>query len=58
MGNFVTDLELITRNFPEGKGTLEMLCVYEVSGGRIVRASFAAGEKRLYAADSSASSPA
>ena len=58
MGNFVTDLELITRNFPEGKGTLEMLCVYEVVNGRIVRASFAAGEKRLYSADSSASSAA
>ena len=48
MGNFVTDLELITRNFPEGLGTLEMLCVYEVVGGRIVRASFAAGEKRIF----------
>ncbi|GAB3456320.1 nuclear transport factor 2 family protein [Massilia terrae] len=43
MGGFVTDLELITRNFPEGVGTLEMLCVYEVKDGRIARASFAAG---------------
>jgi putative hydrolase of HD superfamily len=43
MGNFVTDLELITRNFPEGVGTLEMLCIYEVAGGRIQRASFAPG---------------
>jgi hypothetical protein len=58
VGNFVTDFELITRNFPEGKGTLEMLCVYEVIDGRIVRASFAPGEKRLYVADSSASSAA
>jgi putative hydrolase of HD superfamily len=47
MGNVVTDLELITRNFPEGVGTLEMLCIYEVSEGRIRKASFAAGEKRL-----------
>jgi putative hydrolase of HD superfamily len=44
MGNIVTDLELITRNFPEGVGTLEMLCIYEVKDGRIQRASFAAGE--------------
>ena len=44
LGNFVTDLEIVTRNFPEGKGTVEMLCVYEVEGGRIVRASFATGE--------------
>jgi putative hydrolase of HD superfamily len=43
MGNFVTDLELITRNFPEGVGTLEMLCIYEVTDGRIQRASFSAG---------------
>jgi putative hydrolase of HD superfamily len=43
MGNIVTDLELITRNFPEGVGTLEMLCIYEVKDGRIQKASFAAG---------------
>jgi putative hydrolase of HD superfamily len=47
MGNVVTDLEVITRNFPEGVGTLEMLCVYEVVDGRIRRASFAAGDKTL-----------
>jgi putative hydrolase of HD superfamily len=43
MGKFVTDLELITRNFPEGVGALEMLCIYEVEEGRIRRASFAPG---------------
>jgi hypothetical protein len=47
MGNIVTDHELITRNFPEGRGTIEMLCVYEVVNGRIQKASFAVGEKRL-----------
>ncbi len=47
VGNVVTDTELITRNFPEGLGTLEMLCVYEVINGRIQRASFAVGEKTL-----------
>jgi putative hydrolase of HD superfamily len=46
-GNVVTDLEIVTRNFPEGHGTVEMLCVYEVVDGRIVCASFATGEKRL-----------
>lgn len=46
VANVVVDCELITRNFPEGLGTLEMLCVYEVSNGRIQRASFATGEKR------------
>ncbi|MFS2023977.1 nuclear transport factor 2 family protein [Massilia sp. CT11-137] len=43
IGNIVTDLELISRNFPEGLGTLEMLCIYEVVNGRIQRASFASG---------------
>ena len=47
LGNFVTDLEIVTRNFLEGLGTVEMLCVYEVLDGRIVRASFATGEKRM-----------
>ena len=49
IGNIVTDLELITRNFPEGLGTLEMLCIYEVVNGRIRRASFASGAKTLLA---------
>lgn len=49
VGNFVTDLELITRNFPEGPGTLEMLCIYEVVDGRIQRASFAAGLTTMFA---------
>ena len=49
MGNGVVDFELITRNFPEGCGTVEMLCIYEVTDGRIRTASFALGEKRLCA---------
>lgn len=47
MGNIVTDFEIITRNFPEGVGTLEMLCIYEVKDGRIQRASFAPGAQVL-----------
>ena len=47
VGAMVVDYELITRNFPEGLGTVEMLCVYEVVNGRIQRASFATGAKRL-----------
>ncbi|QOL49862.1 nuclear transport factor 2 family protein [Massilia litorea] len=47
LGNFVTDLELVTRNFPEGLGTVEMLCIYEVVEGRIQRASFATGATTL-----------
>jgi len=47
VGHVVVDVEVITRNFPEGVGTVEMLCIYEVDAGRIARASFAVGEKRL-----------
>ncbi len=47
MGNIVTDFEIITRNFPEGVGTLEMLCIYEVKDGRIQRASFAPGVQTM-----------
>lgn len=54
MASVVVDVELITRNFPEGLGTLEMLCVYEVANGRIQSASFAAGEKRLHPATAAA----
>lgn len=54
MAGLVVDLELITRNFPEGRGTVEMLCVYEVVDGLIVRASFAVGEKTVHASSGAA----
>lgn len=50
VGHVVTDAEVVTRNFPEGRGTLEMLCVYEVVNGRIQNASFVLGQKTLIAA--------
>lgn len=56
MGNVVVDHELITRNFPEGRGTVEMLCVYQVMGEHIQKASFALGEKRLSAESNNSAS--
>ena len=47
VGNVVVDSELITRNFSQGRGTVEMICIYEVTGGLICKASFALGETRL-----------
>jgi len=47
VGNIVSDVELVTRNFPDGLGTVEMLCVYEVADGRIQTASFATGTTTL-----------
>jgi hypothetical protein len=41
VGNFVMDHERVTRNFPEGRGEVDMLCIYEVQEGLIVKASFA-----------------
>jgi hypothetical protein len=52
MGRIVVDHEVITRNFPEGKGTVEMLCIYEVSDKLIQKATFALGDKRLAAMSS------
>ncbi len=46
-GDKVIDVERIVRNFHEGRGTLEMLCVYEVAEGMIQRAWFATGAKVL-----------
>ncbi len=50
VGRYVTDAEIVTRNFAEGRGTLDLLCIYEVEGGLIQRAWFAAGKKVLHAA--------
>lgn len=47
MGALVVDHEVVTRTFPEGPGSVEVLAVYEVRAGLIVSASFAFGEPRL-----------
>jgi hypothetical protein len=52
IGGVVADHEIITRNFPEGLDTLEMLCLYEVRDGLIRKATFATGAKTLIARSS------
>lgn len=47
VGDVVVDFESITRDFPEGVGTQELLCIYEVRDGLIQKASFAPGAKTL-----------
>lgn len=49
MENIVVDHEIITRNFEQGIGTVEMLCVYEVQGGLIQKATFAVGQPQTKA---------
>jgi hypothetical protein len=48
MGEWVVDHELIQRNFPEGRGQVEMLCSYQVKQGLIVKALFQLGDKLLF----------
>jgi len=47
MGSFVIDHEIVTRNFPEGKGTIELVAIYEVADGLIRSQSVRLGDKRL-----------
>lgn len=45
MGNFVFDHEIVTRTFPDGPGTLEVVMIYEVRDGRIARSWAVPGAK-------------
>ena len=46
MGSVVIDHEMVTRTFPEGPGTLQLIAIYEVANGRIAKATFIFGERR------------
>ena len=45
--NVVVDHETVTRNFPEGKGEVDVVCIYEVENGKIAKAWFKMSERRL-----------
>ncbi|MDI1313754.1 nuclear transport factor 2 family protein [Prosthecobacter sp.] len=47
MDRFVVDHEIVTRTFPEGTGTVELIATYEVIDGRIINAWFLSGPKML-----------
>lgn len=47
VANLVVDREIVTRNFPEGRGTVDVLAIYDVRDGKIARAWFKMGPKRL-----------
>jgi hypothetical protein len=47
MGNHVVDTELVTRNFPEGAGQVDVIGIYEIEDSLIARAWFLMGEPRL-----------
>lgn len=46
MDNIVIDHEHVTRTFPDGLAAIEMICIYEVMNGLIVKATFAIGQAR------------
>lgn len=45
LGSFVIDREVVTRQFDDGPGWIELLCVFELREGRIASASFAFGTR-------------
>jgi hypothetical protein len=49
MGNVVIDHEEVTRTFPEGIGTIELVAIYLVRDGKIRTGSFIFGEKKTAA---------
>lgn len=53
MGSIVIDRERVTRTFPEGPGTLDLVAIYEIAGGRIARAWFIPGVRQLAEAEPS-----
>lgn len=47
MDRFVIDHERVTRTFPEGPGTIELIATYEVANNQIINAWFLSGPKSL-----------
>jgi hypothetical protein len=47
MGQIVVDHEEVTRNFPEGRGKMELIMIYQVQNGRIAKAWMIAGARTL-----------
>ncbi len=48
VGNVVVDHETVQRNFPEGPGEVDVIGIYEVEAGKIAKAWFKMGERRLH----------
>lgn len=47
MEPFVVDREEVRRTFPEGPGRIQLVMIYEVQKGRIIKAWTIAGEKTI-----------
>jgi hypothetical protein len=47
-GATVVDYERVTRTFPDGAGEIELVMIYQVSRGRIIKAWAIVGPKTLF----------
>ncbi len=47
MGQIIVDHEEVARNFPEGRGTIQLVMIYEVQNGRIAKAWVITGAKTV-----------
>ncbi|WP_199639162.1 nuclear transport factor 2 family protein [Serratia sp. PAMC26656] len=47
LGSMVIDQEVVTRNFPQGRGKMDVIAIYEVEQGKIVKAWFKVGPCEL-----------
>lgn len=45
--NLVIDQEVVTRNFPQGRGKMDVLAIYEIDQGKIAKAWFKIGPCEL-----------
>jgi len=45
--DMVIDHETVTRNFPEGRGEVDVVCIYEVARSKIAKAWFKIGKPRI-----------
>ena len=48
VGNVVVDHETVQKNFPEGRGEVDVICTYEIEEGKIAKAWFKMGVPRLH----------
>lgn len=48
LGYQVIDAERVTRNFPEGLGSIDMICIYDIAKGRIQKVTFLMAKKVIF----------
>ncbi|MCQ1780399.1 nuclear transport factor 2 family protein [Neorhizobium galegae] len=48
VGNVVIDHETVTRTFPQGKGEIDVVCIYEIEDSKIAKAWFKTSQPRMY----------